>query len=161
MTIKNSTRLIAALLTLAMMFAFVSCDLFKGSGSLELTSFIVDPTSVKTEYVIGEDIDFSGIKATAKYSDETLNKVYTFAELTITYADDITATAGTKTVTVSFMDPNLNVKQEATVTITVSAAPAGTDPVDPPAGGGDNTDPSNPPEDNPPVIEPQRVVGRL
>ena len=153
MTIKNSTRLIAALLTLAMMFAFVSCDLFKGSGSLELTSFIVDPTSVKTEYVIGEDIDFSGIKATAKYSDETLNKVYTFAELTITYADDITATAGTKTVTVSFMDPNLNVKQEATVTITVSAAPADTDPVDPPAGG-DNTDPVDPP-----VIEPQRVVG--
>ena len=159
MTIKNSTRLIAALLTLAMMFAFVSCDLFKGSGSLELTSFIVDPTSVKTEYVIGEDIDFSGIKATAKYSDENLNKVYTFAELTITYADDITATAGTKTVTVSFMDPNLNVKQEATVTITVSAAPTGTDPVDPPAGGGDNTDPSNPPEDNPPAIVPQRVVG--
>lgn len=119
MTIKNSTRLLAILLTLAIVLPFASCDLFKGAGALKLESFIVDPTSIKTEYVIGEEVDFSGMKATAKYNDETLNKTYTASELTITYADDITATVGNKEVTVSFMDPHLNVKQEAKVTIKV------------------------------------------
>ena len=91
-----------------------------GGGSLKLESFTVDRSSVKTAYLVGEEIDFSGIKATAKYSDETLNKVYTYNELTITYADDITATVGNKEVTVSFDDPHLNVKQETKVTITVT-----------------------------------------
>lgn len=120
MTIKNSTRLLAILLTLAIVLPFASCDLLKGlGGSLKLESFIVDPTSIKTEYVIGEEVDFSGIKATAKYNDENLNKTYTASELTITYAKDITATVGDKEVTVSFMDPHLNVKQEVKITIKV------------------------------------------
>lgn len=119
MTIKKFTRLFAVMLALAMMLLAASCDLFKGPGSLKLESFTVVKTSVKTEYEIGEEIDFSDIKAIAKYNDETLNKEYGFADLTITYDKDITATAGTKKVTVSFMDPNLNVKQETTVTITV------------------------------------------
>jgi hypothetical protein len=119
MTIKNSTRLLAILLTLAMMLPFASCNLFQGTGALKLESFIVDPTSIKTEYVVGEEVDFSGIKATAKYNDENLNKTYTISELTITYDKDITATVGNKEVTVSFMDPHLNVKQEAKITIKV------------------------------------------
>ena len=130
MTIKNSTRLLAILLTLAMILPFASCDLFKNAGALQLKSFIVDPTSIKTEYVVGEEVDFSGIKATAKYSDETLNKVYTAKELTITYDEDITATVGEKQVTVSFMDPNLNVKQEVKVTIKVVKSAEGTTPPD-------------------------------
>ncbi len=120
MTIKNSTRLLAVLLTFAMMLSFASCSLFKGlGGSLKLESFIVDPTSIKTEYVIGEEVNFSGIKATAKYNDETLNKTYTYTELTFSDLEGITDTVGEKKVTVSFMDPNLNVKQEATITIKV------------------------------------------
>lgn len=138
MTTKKLTRLFATIIILAMMFAFASCDLFKTSGSLKLESFIVNPASIKTEYEVGESIDFSGIKATAKYNDSSLNKEYTFAELTITYADDITATTGSKQVTVSFMDPHLNVKQETKVTITVvSAQPDQTTP--------DNGDINNPP----------------
>ncbi len=124
MTIKNSTRLLAILLTLAMMLPFASCNLFQGAGSLKLESFIVDPTSVKTEYYVGEKVDFSGIKATAKYNDETLNKTYVYAELTFSDTADITATVGVKKVTVSFMDPNLNVKQEAEFDITVVAGSA-------------------------------------
>ena len=120
MTIKNSTRLLAILLTLAMMLPFASCNF--GTGSLKLESLIVDPNSVKTEYVVGEAIDFSGIQVIAKYTDENLNKVYTFSELTITYDADITATTGEKEVTISFDDPNLGVKQEVKVTVKVVAA---------------------------------------
>ena len=118
MKTKNLVRLLVILLTLAMMIPFASCNLFN-KGSLKLESFTVVRTSIKTEYEIGEAVDFSGIKAIAKYNDETLNKEYTFAELTITYPQDITATAGTKQVTVSFNDPHLGVKQETTVSITV------------------------------------------
>ena len=107
--------IIAALLLLA------SCS--GNGGALARTSFTVDRSSVKTAYLIGEEIDFSGIKATAKYSDAALNKVYTYDELTITYADDITATVGEKEVTVSFDDPNLLDKAVTTVKITVTEEP--------------------------------------
>ena len=107
--------IIAALLLLA------SCT--GNGGALTRTSFTVDRSSIKTAYLIGEEIDFSGIKATAKYSDASLNKVYTYNELTITYADDITATVGEKEITVSFDDPNLLDKAVTTVKITVTEEP--------------------------------------
>lgn len=121
MKMKKILKLMALVATLAIVFSLAACDLFK--SKLKLESFTVDRSSVKTNYLVGEAIDFSGIKATAKYSDHTLNKVYSFSELTITYAEDITATAGDKEVTVSFMDPHLNVKQETKVAIKVTAEP--------------------------------------
>ena len=107
--------IIVALLLLA------SCT--GNGGALTRTSFTVDRSSIKTAYLIGEEIDFSGIKATAKYSDASLNKVYTYNDLTITYADDITATVGEKEITVSFDDPNLLDKAVTTVKITVTEEP--------------------------------------
>jgi len=125
------SKFVAVIAIFAMAISFASCSLINGGGSLELESFTVDRTSVKTAYLIGEEIDFSGIKATVKYSDETLNKVYTYGELTITYADDITATEGKKYVTVSFDDPHLNVKQETKVEVTVTKEPVIDDTPDP------------------------------
>lgn len=114
-------RLIAILAIVATIFCFAGCDTESGvGGALKLLSFTIDRSSIKTNYLVGEEVDFSGIRATAKYSDETLNKVYTFAELTITYDANITATTGDKEVVVSFNDPHLNVKQEARVTIKVT-----------------------------------------
>ena len=114
-------RLIAILAIVATIFCFAGCDSESGvGGALKLLSFTIDRSSIKTNYLVGEEVDFSGIRATAKYSDETLNKVYTFAELTITYDANITATTGDKEVVVSFNDPHLNVKQEARVTIKVT-----------------------------------------
>ena len=121
MKLKKTLKLIALVAILAVVFSLAACDLFK--AKLELKSFTVDRSSVKTNYLVGEEIDFSGIKATAKYSDESLNKTYTYNELTITYAEDITATEGDKEVTVSFTDPHLNVKQETKVAIKVTAEP--------------------------------------
>lgn len=114
-------RLIAILAIVATIFCFAGCDTESGvGGALKLLSFTIDRSSIKTNYLVGEEVDFSGIRATAKYSDETLNKVYTFAELTVTYDENITATTGDKEVVVSFDDPHLNVKQEARITIKVT-----------------------------------------
>ena len=118
-TLRKFSKIITVVAILAMVLSFASCK----KGSLELKSFTVDRTSVKTNYLIGEEIDFSGIKATVKYNDESYNKVYTYDELTITYAEDITATEGDKEVTVSFDDPNLGVKQETKVAIKVTKEP--------------------------------------
>ena len=139
MTKKNSIRLLAIVLMMAMMLPFASCELFNNAGSLKLESFIIDPTSIKTEYSVGDEVDLSGIQATAKYSDESLNKTYGYSELTISGIEGLTATAGNKQITVSFMDPHLNVKQEATITIKVLA----TDP--------DVTTPDDPDQTTPPA----------
>ena len=117
---KKTLRLIALIATLAMILVFAACAFFNQKGSLKLESFIIDRSSIKTSYSVGEAVDLSGIKAVAKYSDETLNKTYTFGELTISDTKDITATAGTKEITVSFQDPHLGVEQKATVLITVT-----------------------------------------
>ena len=106
---------------LAVLFSFASCDLF--SGSLELKAFTVDRSSVKTNYLIGEEIDFSGIKASVRYSDETLDTMLTYDDLKVIYDEDITATAGDKVVTVTYDDPNLNKTIETKVPITISAEP--------------------------------------
>lgn len=114
---RSIAKLFALILVASLMFALASC------GKLELKSFTVDRSTVKTVYLVGEEIDFTGIKAMAKYSDKSLDKEYTYEELTIEYAPDITATPGNKSVSVSFMDPNLNVKQSTNVAITVNEDP--------------------------------------
>ncbi len=121
-TLRTTSKILAFALIIATVLSFASCSLF-GGGALKLESFTVDRASVKTNYLVGEEIDFSGIKATVKYSDESLNTVYTYDDLTITYPDDITATVGDKEVSVSFDDPHLNVKQETKVAIKVTAEP--------------------------------------
>ena len=116
--VRKTSKIFAAIAIFAIVLSFASCGLF--GGALELESFTVDRSSIKTSYLIGEEIDFSGIRANVKYSDASLNTTYTYEDLTITYPDDITATEGTKEVSVSFDDPHLNVKQETKVQITVS-----------------------------------------
>ncbi len=115
---SKSLKLIVVLVLAALVFALTACG-----GSLEMTSFVVNRASVKTEYVIGEAIDFSGISATVKYNDAKYNVTYEFSDLTIEYPDDITATVGIKEVTVSFIDPNLDVRQETVVQIIVNEDP--------------------------------------
>ena len=124
-TSKALAKIISLALVLCMMFSFASCDMLKGmfKGSLELVSFTVDRSTVKTSYYLGDEINFTDIRAYAKYSDSSLDKEYTFSELTISYAPDITATEGQKEVKVSFQDPNLDTEVSATVLITVTEDP--------------------------------------
>ena len=123
--LSTVAKILALAMTICVLFSLVSCF----GGKLKLESFVVDGASIKTTYNVGDEVDFSGIKAYAKYSDESLNKTYTFAELTLTYDKDLTATAGKKTLVVSFMDPNLNVEQKCNVEITVTDGTA--DPTEP------------------------------
>ena len=120
-TNRALSKIIAIALVLSFIFSMASCSFF--TGSLKLESFTVDRSTVKTVYIVGEEIDFSGIQATAIYTDESLNKVYTFSELTITYDPDITAAPGQKTVSVSFYDENLGQTVSANVQITVNEDP--------------------------------------
>ena len=126
MTLKKIMKLIALVAIVAMVLTVASCSLLK--GNLELKSFTVNGNSVKTNYLVGEKVDFSGIKAIAKYSDETLNKEYTYNELTFTYPEGITEENLTETareveVWVSFKDPHLNVEQKAKFTVKVTTEP--------------------------------------
>ena len=121
-TSRTLAKILSMILVLSMLVLTVaSCDLFK--GSLELKSFTVDRSTIKTAYYLGDEINFTDIRAYAKYSDSSLDKEYTYSELTITYAPDITATEGQKEVKVSFQDPNLNTEVSATVLITVTEDP--------------------------------------
>lgn len=115
------SKFLLIVLVFSMVLSMASCSIF--GGSLKLESFTVDRSSVKTVYVVGEPIDFNGIRATAVYSDETLSKVYTYDELTISFEAGITDTPGQKIVTVSFVDPHLGVTQRANVQITVNEDP--------------------------------------
>lgn len=119
------TKILTVVMIVSVLFTLASCG-----GSLKLKSFIVDNSSIKTTYYIGDEVDFSGIKAYAKYSDETLNKTYTYDELTLVYDENLTATEGEKELVVSFKDPNFNnAEQKTTVIIKVidpnAATPTG------------------------------------
>ena len=116
--LRDLVKVLAFVMIFSLVFTFSACK-----GKLKLEAFTVDRSTVKTVYYVGEEIDFSGIKATVRYSDDSLNTEYTIADLTVTYDADITATVGQKTVKVSFMDPHLGVEQSTTVVITVKEDP--------------------------------------
>lgn len=117
-TIRALSKILVAIAVFAMVLSFASCDIL--GGALKLESFTVDRSSIKTSYLVGEEIDFSGIKVTVRYSDSALNTTLTYDDLVITYDEDITATEGDKKVTVSYADPNLDVTHTAEVSIKVS-----------------------------------------
>ncbi len=114
-----SKVIFAVAIFLAITFVLTACG-----GSLELKQFAVDRSTIKTSYFLGEEIDFSGIRASVTYTDKGLDRVLTFDDLTISYPDDITDTEGTKTVEVSFYDENLQVTQKLNITITVQRDPS-------------------------------------
>ena len=116
--LRTLAKILSLALVIGLVFSFVACK-----GALKLEAFTVDRSSVKTVYYIGEEIDFSGIRASVRYSDDSLNTEYTLEDLTITYDKDITATVGTKQIKVSFMDPHLGVEQSVIVQITVKEDP--------------------------------------
>ena len=122
--LRPMTKVLTLALVLALTLVLASC------GGLELKSFTVDRTTIKTSYFVGEALDFSGIKAVAKYSDSDLDKEYTYEELTISYGDGetaetITQTVGKKNIVVSFVDPNFSKEtvQSTTVMIEVKKDP--------------------------------------
>ena len=105
-------KLIALIISVILSFTLVtSCkktDGDGGLGGLSLTSFALVETSVDKEYIIGDEVDFSNIQVNIKYSDASYNKTLGFSDLTLTYAQNLTASAGEKTVTFKYVDTVLN-----------------------------------------------------
>lgn len=67
-----------------------------------VNSITLDTANVNKSYIVGDTVDLSGLVITAYMSDNTTVAV-PFDEVTISNIDSITATAGKKTVTVSYM----------------------------------------------------------
>ena len=88
----------------------------------EIVSVTLLRSTVKTTYTVGEEIDFKSIKIEVTYSDPSLNTIYTYSQITVDAAKDITATPGEKTVKISFTDSHTNQKQHIDVKITVKEA---------------------------------------
>ena len=88
----------------------------------EIVSVTLLRSTVKTTYTVGEEIDFKSIKIEVTYSDPSLNTIYTYSQITVDAANDITATPGEKTVKISFTDAHTNQKQYIDVKINVIEA---------------------------------------
>ena len=116
---KNLKKIISVILVMSMLvISLASCK-----GKLKIEDFTVLRSSIKTDYYVGDKIDFSGIRVEVKYSDEELNTVLTIDNVTLQYPQDITATPGEKTVTVKFHDEHTDSDYSASVKINVMENP--------------------------------------
>lgn len=105
-------------LSLVLLLSLISC------GKLEVEKFTPVRASVKTTYLEGEAVDFSGIKVQIEYSDPDLNTELTLdSGLKLEYDENITATAGSKQVKVTYDCPHTGTKQEAFIAILVEEDP--------------------------------------
>ncbi len=98
-------KLLSLFLTLTVLLSTVATFASCFTGGLEFRSFTVDGSTVKTQYEVGDEIDFSAIKVIIRYSDETQNKTLTYSDLTVEYPANFTSAAGTYTVVVKYEDP--------------------------------------------------------
>lgn len=59
------------LLILCFCLLFVACD----NGNREIESISVDVSGVKTEYTVGDEVDFTGLKVVLHYNDNTTDTI--------------------------------------------------------------------------------------
>lgn len=117
-TVRALKVLTLAALSLVLVFSFVSC------GDLEVEKFTPVRDSVKTIYLEGEAVDFSGIKVQIQYNDSDLDAELTLADgLTLEYDENITATAGNKQLKIVYKCPHTGTTQGAILPILVEVDP--------------------------------------
>lgn len=105
-------------LSVILLLSLISC------GELEVENFTPVRSSVKTSYLEGEAVDFSGIKVFIQYTDSSLDAELTQEDgLILTYDEDITATAGNKQLKISYECPHTGTTQEAILPILVEVDP--------------------------------------
>ena len=103
-------RLIAVMIVVSVALSCAGLTLSCG-GSLKLEEISVASGSVQTEAKIGETLDFSGIRVTARYNDKT-SKTLSFADIVLTFEgnalsekdETVTQRTGTKKIEVSYKD---------------------------------------------------------
>ncbi len=113
-------KFLALILSVFMSFTLFTACTPENEEELTFKSLTLDQTSVKTEYIVGDTVDFSGIKVKVEYSISSYDKNLTFADLTLVYDQDLTETDGSKTVTFKYVDVALeNVVREGLFTVKV------------------------------------------
>lgn len=88
-----------------------------------IQSITLIDTSIVLEYTVGDTHDFSGISLYVEYSDSAYNKNIGYSDITLTYNDEFTSTAGTYIVTVSYTDSQLGTNGETSFEVSVAEAP--------------------------------------
>ncbi len=122
---KFFSKVISALLVVCMTLGMVSTLTACGGGKLKFESFTLDITGIQTNYSRYDEVDFSNLKATVKYSDSAENVTVGIDKLTLTLPegltiDTLTQNAGDKEISVSYQDTVFTgVVRTATFTISV------------------------------------------
>lgn len=81
------------------------------------TKLTIESTPSKTVYSVGDTIETTGLKAKVTYNNNTYSTFTDVDGLDIVYDDSITATAGTKKITVSYVYNNVEVSSEFSITV--------------------------------------------
>lgn len=81
------------------------------------TKLTIESTPTKTVYNVGDTIETTGLKAKVTYNNNTSVTFTDTDGLDIVYDDSITATAGTKKITVSYVYNNVEVSSEFNITV--------------------------------------------
>lgn len=114
---------IAFVLALGMISSLAAC------GSFDITNIVVTPTSVVTQYNVGDTVSFNGIVVKAKYNDGSEEDV-SFSDCKVFLGDEditsnlskITETAGTKEITIKYQE----ITTKITITVSVEQTGFGT-----------------------------------
>lgn len=81
------------------------------------TKLTIEATPNKTTYNVGENIETTGLKAKVTYDNNTYDTFSDVNGLDIIYDDSITATAGTKKISVSYVYNNVTVSTEFSIIV--------------------------------------------
>ncbi len=121
MIMKRKQKLIAASIAMCLSIGFSVAAVGCG-GSYQMTDFIVNTANVVLSYDIGNTVDFSALQMTAKFSDDTEEKVaYGDVRFYLDGVDitenlsKITETSGTKTITIKYVSGKIEKSQTITV----------------------------------------------
>ena len=99
-------KFIALFISVVLSFSVLTAC--KSGGGLKVKSFTLNDSTVNKEYIVGDNVDFSGIEMNIKYSDKQYNKSLYASDLELEYDANLTETAGTKTVTVKYFETVVN-----------------------------------------------------
>lgn len=93
------------------------------------TKLTIESTPTKAVYNTGDTVETAGLKAKITFNNNTYSTFTDADGLDVIYDDSITATAGTKKITVSYVYNNVEVSSEFSITVNAKDTP--TEPINP------------------------------
>lgn len=129
--LKRISLLLAVVLLVGCMAALSACTASSGTA-LKFVSATVNRSSVRTDYYVGEEVDFSGIRLRVRYNDalQSVNADLSMLKFELDGEDItedlsvLTAEAGEKELSILYFDGLVdNEWKRATLTVRVTEAP--------------------------------------